>query len=84
MPARTGTPERMTDTDKPVDTTVDPAEHSRGQDADTEQTSGERSEAVREFDDHNDGSGDDNTLPTPDPDEVTDSPTDPKTTTRTE
>lgn len=84
MPARTGTPERMTDTDKPVDTTVDPTEKTRGQDADTGQSANERGRAIEEFDEHIDGSGDSPTFPTPDPDDVTDTPTDPKTTTRTE
>ncbi|SNT03816.1 autophagy-related protein 2 [Rhodococcoides kyotonense] len=74
----------MTDTDKPVDTTVDPTEKSRGTDADTGQSADERGEAIHEFDDHLDGSGDTPSLPTPDPEDVTDTPTDPKTTTRTE
>ncbi|WP_072804891.1 autophagy-related protein 2 [Rhodococcoides yunnanense] len=74
----------MTDTDKPVDTTVDPTEKSRGLGADTEQNAAERDEAIGEFDDHLDGSGDTPSLPTPDADDVTDTPTDPKTTTRTE
>ncbi|MDJ0394724.1 autophagy-related protein 2 [Rhodococcus sp. G-MC3] len=74
----------MTDTDKPVDTTIDPTEKSKGMGADTHQSAGERGEAQREFDDHMDGSGDDQALPTPDPEDVTDTPTDPKTTSRTE
>ncbi|NIL78592.1 hypothetical protein RhoFasB10_04770 [Rhodococcus sp. B10] len=79
-----GTLGGMTDTDKPVDTTVDPAEKSRGTDADTGQDVGERGEAIREFDDHLDGAGDKPSFPTPDPEDVTDHPTDPKTTTRSE
>ena len=74
----------MSDTDKPVDTTVDPTEKTRGTDADEHQSAGERNEALKEFDDHLDGSGDEPSLPTPDPDDVTDTPSDPKTTTRTE
>lgn len=74
----------MTDTDKPVDTTVDPNEKSRGRDADTHQNADERDEAIDEFDHHMDGSGDESSLPTPEADDVTDTPTDPKTTTRTE
>ncbi|MGA9870782.1 MAG: autophagy-related protein 2 [Rhodococcus sp. (in: high G+C Gram-positive bacteria)] len=75
----------MTDTDKPVDTTVDPTQRSRGQDADTEQNQDERGEAVRQFDHHMDGSGDKPTFPTPDPEDVTPADsTDPKTTTRGE
>lgn len=78
----------MSDTDKPVDTTVDPTEFSRGSDADTGQNQEERGEAIREFDDHMDGSGDSPSLPTPDDvaenPEVNGKPKDPKTTTRTE
>lgn len=74
----------MSETDKPVDTTVDPTEKTRGSDADSGQKPEERSEAVREFASHLDGSGDEPSLPTPDPEDVTDTPTDPKTTTRTE
>ncbi|AYJ51560.1 autophagy-related protein 2 [Rhodococcus sp. P1Y] len=74
----------MTDTDKPVDTTVDPREKSRGEDADTGQSPDERGEAIEEFDGHLDGSGEESSLPTPAPEDVTDTPTDPKTTTRTE
>lgn len=74
----------MSETDKPVDSTVDPTEKTRGTDADSEQTAKERGEAVEEFDAHLGGSGDEPSLPTPDPDDVTDTPTDPKTTTRTE
>ncbi len=74
----------MTDTDKPVDTTVDPSEKSRGTEADTGQSSSERGEAIEEFDEHLGGAGDKPSLPTPDPEDVTDTETDPKTTTRTE
>lgn len=74
----------MSETDKPVDTTVDPTEKSAGLDADGAQSAAERGEAVREFDDHLDGSGDKQTFPTPDAADVTDTETDPKTTTRTE
>ncbi len=74
----------MSDTDKPVDTTVDPTEKSRGMDADTEQNGDERVEAIREFDDHIGGSGDEPNLPTPDPDDFGNDKTDPKTTQRSE
>lgn len=66
----------MTDTDKPasestsaepVDTTVDPAQKTRGMDADTGQNADERGAAIRQFDDHMDSAGDDQQLPTPDP-----------------
>ncbi|KZF09815.1 MAG: autophagy-related protein 2 [Rhodococcus sp. (in: high G+C Gram-positive bacteria)] len=74
----------MTDTDKPVDTTVDPTEKTRGTDADTAQSSDERSEAIAEFDGHLDGAGDSQSLPTPDPEDVGNEPSDPKTITRSE
>lgn len=74
----------MSETDKPVDTTVDPAEKTRGVDADTEQSSDERGEAIREFDDHMDSSGDKPSLPTPGSDQFGESKTDPKTTQRSE
>ena len=47
----------MTDNEKSVDTTVDPAKHSKGVDADLDQTGDERDEAIDEFDGHLDGSG---------------------------
>lgn len=74
----------MSDTDKPVDTTVDPTEKTAGTDADSGQSAEERGEAVREFDDHMDGSGDEPALPTPDPEDVSHTDSDPKTTTRSE
>ena len=74
----------MSETDKPVDTTVDPTEKSQGLDADTEQNSAERDEAIAEFDGHLDGAGEEPSLPTPDPDDVGATPTDPKTITRSE
>lgn len=76
--------------EKSVDTTVDPAAHSKGLDADPNQTAAERDEAIKEFDGHlggsgdDEGSGDDPQLPTPKAEDVTDVPTDPKTTTRQE
>lgn len=74
----------MSDTDEPVDTTVDPTEKTRGMGADTEQNGEERGEAIREFDDHMDSSGDDPNLPTPDPDTIGSDKSDPKTTQRSE
>lgn len=74
----------MTDTDKPVDSTVDPREKTAGTDADNEQSAGERTEAIKEFDGHLDGSGDEPSLPTPDPDDVAAEPSDSKTITRSE
>lgn len=74
----------MSDTDKPVDTTVDPTEKTRGSDADTGQNDDERGEAIREFDDHMGGSGDKPNLPTPDPDNFGNDKTDSKTTQRSE
>ncbi|MFY2789044.1 autophagy-related protein 2 [Rhodococcus sp. KRD162] len=61
----------MTDNEA-VDTTVDPAKHSKGVDADQDQTGGERDEAIDEFDGHLDGSGEESSLPTPEPTEVAD------------
>ncbi|MGF0311624.1 autophagy-related protein 2 [Rhodococcus sp. IEGM1428] len=72
----------MTD-NKAVDTTVDPAQHSKGVDADLDQTGAERDEAVDEFDGHLDGSGDEPSLPTPEPTHVADK-FDEKTVTRSE
>jgi hypothetical protein len=56
----------MTDNEA-VDTTVDPAEHTKGVDADLDQTGDERAEAIDEFDGHLDGSGEESELPTPEP-----------------
>ncbi|MGU3436168.1 autophagy-related protein 2 [Actinomycetes bacterium M1A6_2h] len=48
----------MTDSsENSVDTTQDPAAHSKGRGADDAQSPGERAEAVREFDDHSDDEG---------------------------
>lgn len=66
-----------------VDTTVDPAQHSRGTDADHDQTGDERAEAVDEFDGHLDGSGEQPSLPTPEPTDVADQ-SEEKTVTRSE
>ena len=66
-----------------VDTTVDPAQHSQGVDADHDQTGEERAEAVDEFDGHLDGSGDNPSLPTPEPTDVADQ-SEEKTVTRSE
>lgn len=81
--AHPGILDGMTDTSKPVDTTVDPSKHSKGEDADQDQTGEERTEAVDEFDGHLDGSGEKPSLPTPAPTEVADQ-TDEKTVTRSE
>ena len=40
----------MTDNENAVDTTVDPAKHSKGVDADLDQTGAERDEAIDELD----------------------------------
>ena len=81
-PGPTGTLDPMTDNEA-VDTTVDPAEHTKGVDADQDQTDDERAEAIDEFDGHLDGSGEESELPTPEPTEVADK-SDEKTVTRSE
>lgn len=78
----TGTLDLMTDNEA-VDSTVDPAQHSKGVDADRDQTDAERDEAIDEFDGHLDGSGEEPSLPTPEPTHVADK-SDEKTVTRSE
>ncbi|OZC67578.1 autophagy-related protein 2 [Rhodococcus sp. 15-725-2-2b] len=73
----------MTDNENAVDTTVDPAKHSKGVDADLDQTGAERDEAIDEFDGHLDGSGEESSLPTPEPTDVADK-SEEKTVTRSE
>ncbi|MDI9894076.1 MULTISPECIES: autophagy-related protein 2 [Nocardiaceae] len=73
----------MTDSEDAVDTTVDPAKHSKGVDADLDQTDAERDEAIDEFDGHLDGSGEKPSLPTPEPTHVADKSGE-KTVTRSE
>lgn len=81
MTERTDTEASMSVDSEAVDTTIDPAKHSKGVDADLNQTSDERAEAISEFDGHLDGSEGEQSLPTPDAVDVAE---DPKSISRSE